>query len=103
MANFAVHWNHETTVGSQIKILTSFARDFSSTAQHIVYTSESSIQRSEQSVSAVTLKLLSSTIRNTLTHWLLFYRIFHLLLHLDQKFKGNVFTAAPVSWFIFTH
>ena len=43
IANFAVRWNHEASVGSQIEILLSFARDFSSTAQHFVYTSESSV------------------------------------------------------------
>ena len=46
LANFAVHCHNETTVGSQIEILTSFARDSSSTAEHFVYTCESSIQRS---------------------------------------------------------
>ena len=56
-----------TTVGSQIESLTSFARDFSSTAQFSVYTSESSVQRSIQTVFVVTLKLPGSTIQNPFT------------------------------------
>ena len=32
MVIFAVHWNHETTVGSQVEIFRPFARDFSSSA-----------------------------------------------------------------------
>ena len=67
MANFAGHWNHEATVGSQIEILSSFARDFSSTAHHFVYTSESSVQRSTQTVFIVTLTLPNFTIKDTLT------------------------------------
>ena len=43
------------------RILSSCARDFSSTAQHLVCTSESSVQRSTQTVFIVTLKLPSST------------------------------------------
>ena len=67
MATFAVQWNHETTVGSQLEIFSSFARDFSSSAQHFVYTSESTVQRSTQTVSIVTLKLPSSSRKDTLT------------------------------------
>ena len=85
---------------SEVEILSSFACDLCSTAEHFVYTSESSIQRSEQSVFIVPLTLPSSTIRNPLTT--------------DSpnptspapsgpKFNGNVFTAAPASKFIFTH
>ena len=44
-ANDAVYWNHGTTVGSQIEILSFFAREFFSTAQRRVYISESSVQR----------------------------------------------------------
>ena len=40
-ANFVVHWNHETTIESKVEILSSFARDISSTAQHFVHTTES--------------------------------------------------------------
>ena len=64
---FSVHWTHETTVGSLVEILSSFARDFSSTAQHCANTSESSVQRSTHTVFIVTLKLPSSTIRDTIT------------------------------------
>ena len=42
-------------------------RDFCSTVQNFVYTSESSIQRSEQSVFVVSLNLPNSTIRNPFT------------------------------------
>ena len=64
------------TAGFQIEILSSFARDFSSTAQHFVCISESLDQRSTQTAFIVTLELPSSHIH----HWL-FDRIFHLLLH----------------------
>ena len=37
LANFAVHWNYETAVGSQEEIFMSFTRDFSSTAQNFVH------------------------------------------------------------------
>ena len=67
MANFAAHWNHETAVGCQIEILSPFARKFSTKPQHIVCTSESSVQRSTQTFFIVTLKLPSSTVRDTLT------------------------------------
>ena len=67
LTNFAVNRNHVSTVMSEVGILSSFARDFCSTAQHFVCTSESSIQRSEQSIIVVTLELSSSTIRNPFT------------------------------------
>ena len=67
LTNFAVHRKHESTVPSPTEILSSFARDFSSIAQHFVYTSEASVQRSTQTIFIVTLKLPSSTIRDTLT------------------------------------
>ena len=73
LTNFAVIRNHATTVMSQVEILSSFARDFCRAAQHVVYTTESSIQRSEQPVFIVSLELPSSTIWN-------------------RKFNGNVFT-----------
>ena len=65
--NFAVNRDHVTTVTSQVEILSSFARDLCSTAQQFVYTSESSIQRSEQSVFIVSLELPSSTLPNPFT------------------------------------
>ena len=34
MANVALHWNHETIIGSQMEILSSFACDFACTARH---------------------------------------------------------------------
>ena len=67
MTNFALHWKHETTVGSHVEILSSFARDCSSIAQHFVCTRESSVQRSTQTVFIETLKLPSSTLKDTLT------------------------------------
>ena len=67
LTNFAVKRNHEPTVMSEVEILSSFARDFCRTAQNFVYTSESSIQRSEQSVFVASLELPCSTIRNPLT------------------------------------
>ena len=48
MANFAVHWNRETTTRSSNLVV--LARDLSSTAQHFVLTSESSVLRSAQTV-----------------------------------------------------
>ena len=51
----------------RLEILSSFARELCSAAQHFVCTSESSTQRSEQSVFAVSLKLPSSTIQNPFT------------------------------------
>ena len=62
-----VNKNHVSTVMSEVEILSSFARDFCSSAQHFVYTSEPSIQRSEQSVFVISLKLPSSTIKNPFT------------------------------------
>ena len=67
LTNFAVNRNHVSTVMSEVEILSSFARDFCSTAQHFMYTSKSSIQRSEQSVFVLSLGLPSSTIRNPFT------------------------------------
>ena len=67
LTNFAVNRNCVSTVMSEVEILSSFARDLCSTAQHFVYISVSSIQRSEQSVFIVSLKLPSSTIRNPFT------------------------------------
>ena len=63
----AVHGNHVTTVMSEVEILSSFARDLSNTAQRFVYTNESSIKRSEQSVFILSLKLPSSSIRKPFT------------------------------------
>ena len=50
LTSFVANWDHVTIVMSQIEILSSFARDLCSTAQHLVHTSESSVQRSEQTV-----------------------------------------------------
>ena len=81
VTKFAVRWNHETTVGSQIEILSSFARDFSSTAQHLVCTS--GVFRSEIDTNRLhrTLQLH----RQECTHRWQFDRVFHLLLHLDRS------------------
>ena len=68
LTNFAVSLNHVTTIMSEVEILSPFARNLCSTAQHFVYTGESSIQRSELSVFIVFLKLPSSTIRNPFTN-----------------------------------
>ena len=51
---------------SQMEILSSLARGLCSAAQHFVYTNESSIHRSEQTVFIVFLKLPSSTIKKPL-------------------------------------
>ena len=67
LTNFALNRNHVSSVMSEVEILSSFARDLCSTAGHFVCTSESSIQRSEQSVFTVSMKLPSSTIRNPFT------------------------------------
>ena len=80
----AMHWSHETTVGSQVEILSSFARAFSSTAEHFVYTRESSVQRSAQAIFVIAFELPSSTVMNALTTGP-FCRIFRLLLHLDKS------------------
>ena len=50
LTNFAVNRNHVNTIVSHIEVLLFFARDLCSTAQHLVYIRESSIQRSEQSI-----------------------------------------------------
>ena len=98
-ANFAVHWYHETTVGYHGEILSSFARDFSSTAQYFLCTSESFVQRSTQTVFIVTLKLPSSIISDSP---LAFRWNLPSLAPSRHKFNGNVFTAL-VSRFIFSH
>ena len=67
LTNVAVNGKHVSTVMSEVEILSSFAHDFCSTAQNFVYTSESSIQRSEQSVFIVSPELQRSTIRNPFT------------------------------------
>ena len=67
LTNFAVNRNHVSTVMSEVEIMSSFARDFHRTAQNFVYTSESSIQGSEQSIFVVSLEVPSSSIRNPFT------------------------------------
>ena len=67
LTNFAVNRNNVSTVMSEVEILSFFARDLCSTEQHFVYTSEPSIQKSEQSVAIISLILPSSTIRNPIT------------------------------------
>ena len=52
---------------SEVEILSSFAHDFCTTAQHFVCTSESSIQKSEQSVFVLSMQLPRSTIKNPFT------------------------------------
>ena len=64
--NFAVNRNHVATVMFQIEILSSFARDLCSTAQHCVHHNKSSVQRSEHTVFIITKKLPRSTIKNAL-------------------------------------
>ena len=81
LSNFAVSHNHETTVGSQIEILTSFAH-------YIVYTNESSVQRWAQSVLIVTLKLSSSMEQEYIHDWL-----FDENLRFPLPLGGNVFCA----------
>ena len=66
LTTFAVNRNHVYTVMSEVEILSSFARDFCRTAQDFVHSSETSVQRSEQSVFVVSLKLPRSTVRNSL-------------------------------------
>ena len=61
-------------------------RDLCSTAQHFVYTSESSIQRSEQSVFVLGIADLHH--QESIHHWQS-DGIFHLLLHLDQCSMGT--------------
>ena len=85
MATFAVHWNHETTVGSQLEIFSSFARDFSSSAQHFVYTSESTVQRSTQTVSIVTLKTAEAPPKKIHSLRCCSIETSISLLHLDQS------------------
>ena len=53
---FAVHWNHETTVVSQVEIMSSLARDFCCTTQCSAYTNESSVQMSKKTDFIVSLK-----------------------------------------------
>ena len=53
LTTVAVNKNHVSTAMSEVEILSSFAHDFCSTAQNSVYTGESSIQRTEQSVCVV--------------------------------------------------
>ena len=67
LTNFGVNENHLSTVMSELEILSSFARDLCSTAQNLVYTSESSVHRSTQTFFIVTLQLPGSTIRNPFT------------------------------------
>ena len=67
LTNFALNGNHASTVMSEVEILSSFARDLCSTAEHFVYTSESSVQRSGQPVLVVSSELPSSTIKNPFT------------------------------------
>ena len=61
LTNFVVNKNHVSTVMSELEILSSFARDFCRTAQNFVYSSESPVQRSEQSIFVVSLELPSSS------------------------------------------
>ena len=67
LTNFAVNRDHVTTIMSQINILSSFARGLCSATHNFVYTRESSVQRSEETVFVVSLKLPSSTMRNPFT------------------------------------
>ena len=99
LTNFAVNRNCVSTVMSEVEILSSFARDFCPTAQNFVHSSESSIQRSEQSVFIVFFELPSSTIRNPFTTGS--PQNIPSPAPSGPKINGNAFTAAPVSKFIF--
>ena len=92
MANFAVHWNHETTVASQLEFLPSFCKRFLQHCTTFVYASESSVQRTTQTIFIVTLTLLTTGCSNLPSP-----------APSGAKFNGHVFTAAPVNKFIFTH
>ena len=100
LTNFAVNRNHVSTVVSEVEILSSFARDVCSAAQNFVHSSESSVQRSEQSASYPwNCQAPPSGIHSPLAvRWNL-----PSAAPSGPKFNGHVFTAAPVSRFIFTH
>ena len=73
-----------------------------SAARHnFVYTSESSIQDLSNPFRRI-LGIVKLHHQESIHHWQS-DRIFHLPLFSVPKFNGNVFTAAPVSRFIFTH
>ena len=61
-----------------------FARDLCNTTQHFVYTRESSVHRSEQTVFVAQVTLPCSKHQESIHHWLS-DRIFHLQLHLNQS------------------
>ena len=84
---------------SEVEILSSFSLDFCRTAQNVVHSSESSVQRSEQSISSYPWRTTKLHHQESIHHWQ-YDKIFHLLL---LQFNGNVFTAALVSKFIITH
>ena len=102
LTNFAANRNHVTTVMSQVEILSSFARDLCSAAQHFVCTSESSIQRSEQTVFIVSLRLPSSTIWNPFTTGSPTESSISCSIWTKIQWEC-VHCSSPVSRFIFTH
>ena len=67
LTNCAADRNHVSTIVSEVEILSSFARDFCRTAQNFVSFSESSVQRSEQSIFVVSMEFPSSSVRNPFT------------------------------------
>ena len=67
LTNFSVNRDHVSIVVSQVEILSSHASNLCSTTQHLVYASESSVQRSKRPVFVVSFELPSSTIRNPFT------------------------------------
>ena len=98
---FTVNTNHISTVMSEVEILSSFARDFCRTTQNFVNTNESSIQRSEQSVSVVSLELSSYTIRNPFTTGSTMES--SISCSFWAKVQNECVHCSPVSRFIFTH
>ena len=101
LTNFAVNRDHETTVMFEVEILSSFARDLCSAAQHFVYTSGSSFQRSGANSFHHILETAKHHHQESIHHWQS-DRIFHLLLHLDQNTMEmcslQLLTASDHSW-----
>ena len=67
LTNFAVNRDYVSTIMSQVEILSSHARSLCITTEHLVYPSESSVQRSKQPVLVVSFELPRSTIKNPST------------------------------------
>ena len=87
LTNFAVNRNHVSTIMSEVEILSSFARDLCSTAQHFcvhqwLFHSEIWAIRSRRILGIAKLHH-----RESIHHWQS-DKIFHLLLLLDQSSIG---------------